>query len=132
VFLYNNITKTDKGGKLEKKNIVLIIRDGWGINSNPKYNAVINAKTPNNDLYLTKYPNTILEASGVAVGLPPGYQGSSEVGHLNIGAGRIVEQELKRVNDAIKNHSLFRNKNFQRVIQNCKQNNASLHIMGLV
>jgi len=115
-----------------KKNIVLIIRDGWGINPNPEYNAVANAHTPNMDLFLKKYPNTVLEAAGLAVGLPEGYQGSSEVGHLNIGAGRIVEQELKRINDAIENGSFFKNPNFQKAINNCKVNNSSLHLMGLV
>ncbi|MBU3933158.1 MAG: 2,3-bisphosphoglycerate-independent phosphoglycerate mutase [Candidatus Omnitrophica bacterium] len=115
-----------------KRNIVLIIRDGWGINSNPEYNAVANANTPYVDLFLKKYPNAVLGAAGVSVGLPEGYQGSSEVGHLNIGAGRIVKQELTRVNDAIKDRSFFRNPNFQKAINNCKVNNSSLHIIGLV
>jgi 2,3-bisphosphoglycerate-independent phosphoglycerate mutase len=115
-----------------KKNIVLIIRDGWGINPNPKYNAIINANTPNMDIFLKMYPNTILEAAGPAVGLPEGYQGSSEVGHLNIGAGRIVEQEITRINEAIKDKSFFEKPHFQRVIANCKSNKSPLHLMGLV
>ncbi|MEW6096013.1 MAG: 2,3-bisphosphoglycerate-independent phosphoglycerate mutase [bacterium] len=115
-----------------KRNIVLIIRDGWGINPNLEYNAVANAKTPNMNLFLKIYHNTVLDAAGLAVGLPAGYQGSSEVGHLNIGAGRIVEQELKRINDAIENGSFFENHNFQKAINNCKLNNSSLHLMGLV
>lgn len=115
-----------------KKNIVLIIRDGWGINPNTEYNAVKNANTPNINLFLEKYPNTVLEAAGLAVGLPDGYQGSSEVGHLNIGAGRIVEQELKRINDAIENGSFFENDNFKKAIYNVKMNNSTLHLMGLV
>ncbi|MEW6102880.1 MAG: 2,3-bisphosphoglycerate-independent phosphoglycerate mutase [bacterium] len=115
-----------------KKNIVLIIRDGWGINPNLEYNAVVNAKTPNMNTFLRKYLNTILKAHGLAVGLPEGYQGSSEVGHLNIGAGRIVEQELKRINDAMEDGSFFENTNFQKTIENCKANNSSLHLMGLV
>lgn len=115
-----------------KKNIVLIIRDGWGINSHPEYNAVANARTPNMDLYLKKYPWTVLESAGESVGLPSGYQGSSEVGHLNIGAGRVVEQELKRINEAIKDGSFFKNPNFQKAILNCKNNNSCLHLMGLV
>ncbi len=114
------------------KNIVLIIRDGWGINPRPEYNAVANAKTPNMDLFLKKYPQTVLEAAGESVGLPAGYQGSSEVGHLNIGAGRIVEQELKRINEAIKDGSFFKNINFQKAIVNCKNNKSCLHLMGLV
>ncbi|MDI6736304.1 MAG: 2,3-bisphosphoglycerate-independent phosphoglycerate mutase [bacterium] len=115
-----------------QKNIVLIIRDGWGINPNPEYNAVANAKTPNMDLFLKKYPYTVLESAGESVGLPSGYQGSSEVGHLNIGAGRIVEQELKRINEAIKDGSFFKNLNFQKTIGNCKNNNSCLHLMGLI
>lgn len=115
-----------------RRNIVLIIRDGWGINPNPEHNAVANANTPNVDSLLKKYPNTALKASGVSVGLPQGYQGSSEVGHLNMGAGRIVKQELTRINDSIEDGSFFKNSNFQAVINNSKANNSSLHIMGLV
>jgi len=118
--------------KKAKKPIVLIIRDGWGVNPNSEYNAVANANTPNIALLLRRYPNTVLEAAGVSVGLPEGYQGSSEVGHLNMGAGRIVEQELKRINDAIASGLFFQNANFQAVINNCQANNSSLHLMGLV
>ncbi len=114
------------------KNLVLIIRDGWGINPNLAYNAVANAKTPNEDTFLKRYPNTLLETSGLAVGLPEGYQGSSEVGHLNMGAGRIVQQELKRINDAMEDKSFFKNPNLKKAIENCKKNNSSLHLMGLV
>ncbi len=113
-------------------NLVLIIRDGWGINSDSKYNAVLNAKTPNTDAILEKYPNTILECSGLSVGLPAGYQGSSEVGHLNMGAGRIVKQELLRINEAIENGEFQKNESFQSVLQNCMDKDSSLHVMGLV
>ncbi len=84
--------------KVNPKNrpIVLIIRDGWGYNENPKGNAVMAARTPNMDSYKEKYPWCLLDASGEPVGLPDGYQGSSEVGHLNMGAGRIVIQEMTR------------------------------------
>lgn len=115
-----------------RKNVILIIRDGWGINPNAEYNAVINANTKNMDKILKKYPVAVLEAAGPFVGLPQGYQGSSEVGHLNIGAGRIVKQELTRINEIIENGSFFNNPNFQRVINNCKLNDSCLHIMGLV
>ena len=115
-----------------RRSIILIIRDGWGINPNFDHNAVANANTAITDSLLNKYPNTVLEAAGSAVGLPDGYQGSSEVGHLNMGAGRIVEQELKRINNSIEEGSFFKNPNFQRAIRNCKENNSSLHIMGLV
>ncbi|MDI6752568.1 MAG: 2,3-bisphosphoglycerate-independent phosphoglycerate mutase, partial [bacterium] len=82
--------------------------------------------------FLRRYSYTILETAGLAVGLPDGYQGSSEVGHLNIGAGRIVEQELKRINDKIENREFFENPNLQKAINNCKLNNSALHLMGLV
>jgi 2,3-bisphosphoglycerate-independent phosphoglycerate mutase len=115
-----------------KKNIVLIIRDGWGINPDSRYNAVANAHTPHIDSLLKKYPSAILEAAGTAVGLPPGYQGSSEVGHLNMGAGRIVKQEITRINEAIEDKSFFTSSCFQRAITNCTSNNSSLHLMGLI
>lgn len=112
--------------------VVLIIRDGWGINKNPEYNAVANADTPHIDAYLNKYPHTILEAAGLAVGLPEGCQGSSEVGHLNMGAGRIVEQEITRINNSIKTGDFFNKPALQNVISNCRQNNSALHLMALV
>lgn len=113
------------------KKVLLIVRDGWGIGrENDRYNAVKIAKTPNIDFYLKNYPNTVLDASGTAVGLPSGYQGSSEVGHLNMGAGRIVVQELKRIKDMIEDGSLFDMPNLKRAIENAK--NSSLHLMGLV
>ncbi len=118
--------------KSMKKNVVLIIRDGWGINPNPEYNAVINAKTPNMDMFLKQYPKTILESAGKVVGLPEGYQGSSEVGHLNMGAGRIVMQEVTRINEAMEQGYFFENHNFKNIINNCKKNNSALHLMGLV
>jgi len=77
--------------------VCLIIRDGWGLNENPRGNAVMAASTPNIDYYKANYPWTSILTSGEAVGLPAGYQGSSEVGHLNMGAGRIVVQELKPI-----------------------------------
>ncbi len=117
---------------LIKKPVCLIIRDGWGINTNPAYNAVSSASTPNVDGLLNQYPHTILEASGTFVGLPPGYQGSSEVGHLNIGAGRIVEQEIKRINDLLVDGSFFKKPIFQQAIKNCLMNSSTLHLMGLI
>ena len=115
-----------------QKSIVLIIRDGWGINPNPDHNAVRNAHTPNVDSLLKKYPNTILEASGTSVGLPEGYQGSSEVGHLNMGAGRIVEQEMTRIMHDIQDGSFFNSPILQKAINNVLNNNSTLHVMGLV
>ena len=97
------------------KKVVLIIRDGWGDAKPGKFNAVSNAKTPNMDKYLQQYPHTQIEASGEQVGLPAGYMGSSEVGHLNMGAGRIVIQELKRLKDTIEDGSLFKSAPFAEI-----------------
>ena len=114
------------------KKVVLIIRDGWGDAKAGKYNAVSNAKTPNITKYLNEYPHTQIEASGEQVGLPAGYMGSSEVGHLNMGAGRIVVQELKRLKDTIEDGSLFKSAAFSACVENCVKNNKPLHVMGLV
>jgi 2,3-bisphosphoglycerate-independent phosphoglycerate mutase len=115
-----------------KKNVILIIRDGWGINSNPSHNAIIAANTRNSDSYLRRYPNTTLEAAGESVGLPKGYQGSSEVGHLNMGAGRIVKQEITRISELMEDGTFFAKTNFQRAIVNCLEHDSSLHLMALV
>jgi len=112
--------------------VILIIRDGWGIAKEGKNNAVSAARTPNIDTYLAKYPNTQLDASGEAVGLPAGYMGSSEVGHLNMGAGRIVVQELKRIKDAIESGSFFKSSALSACYDNCLKNKSALHLMGLV
>ena len=112
--------------------VVLVIRDGWGINPDARFNAVANARTPNMDRLVKSYPNAVLRSAGLSVGLPDGYQGSSEVGHLNIGAGRIVQQELTRINEAIEGGLFFRNARFRAAIENCKANNGSLHLTGLV
>jgi len=115
------------------KKVLLIVRDGCGIGKkNDKYNAVIKAKTPNVTNFLKNYPNTVLEPAGEAVGLPAGYQGSSEVGHLNMGAGRIVIQELKRIKDMIADGSLFKTLFFKKAIDNAIENKSALHLMGLV
>lgn len=114
------------------KKVVLIIRDGWGDAKPGKYNAVSHAKTPNMDKYLAAWPHTQIEASGEQVGLPAGYMGSSEVGHLNMGAGRIVVQELKRLKDTIEDGSLFTSAPFAAAIDNCLQHHKALHLMGLV
>ncbi|MCG6879277.1 MAG: 2,3-bisphosphoglycerate-independent phosphoglycerate mutase [Deltaproteobacteria bacterium] len=115
-----------------KKPVALIIRDGWGLNENKENNAVLTARTPNMDAYKKTYPWTILECSGEAVGLPPGYQGSSEVGHLNMGAGRIVVQELKRINDELESGLLFQAEMWRRLISNWRKNNSRFHLLGLL
>ena len=116
-----------------KKNLVMLaILDGFGINPVKEGNAVYAAKKPNLDYLMEKYPNTILGASGEDVGLPDGQMGNSEVGHLNIGAGRIVYQSLTRVNIAVRNDELINMPVVQKAINNAKKNNGKLHIMGLL
>jgi len=117
---------------MNKKKVLLIIRDGWGMYKPDKYNAVVNAATPNMDRYLKDYPNSVLEPAGEAVGLPKGYQGSSEVGHLNIGAGRIVIQELKRIKDMIEDGTFFGRPALKAALDNCVAKGSALHLMGLV
>ncbi|MDR2849357.1 MAG: 2,3-bisphosphoglycerate-independent phosphoglycerate mutase [Verrucomicrobiota bacterium] len=112
--------------------VVLIIRDGWGINPREEGNSVFAAKTPVIDRLKTRYPWTRLACSGEAVGLPDGYQGSSEVGHLNMGAGRIVIQELKRIDDGLSTGELFKSPKWAGLIANWKKNNSTLHFMGLL
>jgi 2,3-bisphosphoglycerate-independent phosphoglycerate mutase len=112
--------------------VCLIIRDGWGINEKTEGNAVAAAHTPNIDAYKKEYPWTVLDASGEAVGLPAGFQGSSEVGHLNMGAGRIVIQELKRIDESMSNGSLFASPKWQAFMADWKKNKSTLHFLGLL
>jgi 2,3-bisphosphoglycerate-independent phosphoglycerate mutase len=115
-----------------KKPLMLIILDGWGYREAIEGNAVLAAKTPNLDHLMEEYPWCFLEASGEAVGLPEGQMGNSEVGHLNIGAGRIVYQDLTRINLSIRKGDFFMNPAFLGAISNAKANDSSLHLMGLV
>lgn len=115
-----------------KKPTVLMILDGFGMNEKSYGNAIKNAKTPNIDSYFEKYPNTQLNASGLDVGLPEGQMGNSEVGHLNIGSGRIVYQDFTRITKAIKDGVFFENKAFIEAINNAKKNDSALHIWGLL
>jgi len=115
-----------------EKPLVLIIMDGWGIRREKKGNAILNAKTLNYDLLIKNYPHSTLFASGEHVGLPSGFIGNSEVGHLNIGAGRIVYQELTRINKAIKDNSFFRNNVLLNAMCNVKKNKSCLHLIGLL
>ena len=112
--------------------VCIIIRDGWGYNENPKGNAVLAAHTPNVDSYKKKYPWTLIHTSGEPVGLPDGFMGSSEVGHLNLGAGRIVVQELKRIDEGFKDGSIFNSDKWRSLISNWKNNHSQLHLMGLL
>ena len=115
-----------------KKPVVLIIMDGFGLSDEKKGNAISMAKTPNLDLLMQEYPTSYLNASGLAVGLPDGQMGNSEVGHLNLGAGRIVYQSLTRINKAISDGSFFENEAYLKACTNAKENNSKLHIMGLL
>lgn len=112
--------------------VVLIIRDGWGINPRDDGNSVFAAQTPVIDRIKTRYPWTRLACSGEAVGLPDGYQGSSEVGHLNMGAGRVVIQELKRIDDGLSTGELFKSPKWLGLIANWKAHKSTLHFMGLL
>ena len=112
--------------------VVLIILDGWGLAPPGPGNAVSQARTPNMDSLWVSFPHCQLKASGEAVGLPAGEMGNSEVGHMTLGAGRIVFQTLKRINLAIADGSFFQNKAFLKAIKHVKNNNSSLHLLGLV
>lgn len=110
----------------------LIIRDGWGRNDNPEGNAVLAAKTPFVDKLLATCPWTLLDASGEPVGLPDGYQGSSEVGHLNMGAGRVVIQELKRIDDGLRDGSFFKLPKWGDIMTAWMAAGSTLHLLGLL
>lgn len=117
---------------MNKKFAALIIMDGYGLAEPSDSNAVTLAKKPFLDKLFSEYPKNVLQASGEAVGLPEGQMGNSEVGHLNLGAGRVVYQSLTRINVAIKDGSFFKNNAFLNAIKHVKKHNSKLHIMGLV
>lgn len=112
--------------------VMLIIMDGWGHGQVPDADAIKNANTPYVDSLYAQYPNTELITCGQAVGLPDGQMGNSEVGHLNIGAGRIVYQELERINIAFREHTIDDNKALQNAFKTAKDRNSTLHFIGLV
>ena len=114
------------------KPFCLIIMDGWGHNEDPWFNAVAHAKTPNLDALTANYANTIIAASGSDVGLPEGQMGNSEVGHTNIGAGRIVYQELTRITKAIKDGDFFKNEVLCSAVDKAVKAGKAVHIMGLM
>lgn len=127
----------DKSAKNEVrvKPVVLIIRDGWGYNDNPdtwKYDATRVAQTPVDDRLRKEYPNCLIATSGEDVGLPQGTMGNSEVGHQNIGAGRIVYQESMRLTKEIREGGFFTNPVLLQAMEHCKKNHSKLHLMGLV
>lgn len=109
-----------------------MILDGWGIAKDKKVSAIDHAKTPYINSLYGKYPHSKLEASGLAVGLPPGQMGNSEVGHMNIGAGRVVYQDLMRVNKAVEDKSLDKNPVLQETFAYAKKNDKNIHLIGLL
>ena len=114
------------------KKVILVIMDGWGLGKVKSADAIQNAKTPFVSSLYSQYPNTTLVTCGEAVGLPDGQMGNSEVGHLNLGAGRIVYQELQRINVAIRDGSFFTNPVLLNSIRDAKSKNKTLHLLGLV
>lgn len=117
---------------MKNRLVTLIILDGFGTNPKDEGNAIKAASKPNIDKLLMEYPNTIIKTSGMDVGLPHGQMGNSEVGHTNIGAGRIVYQELTRITKSIEDGDFFQKKEFLDALENCKKNNSKLHLMGLL
>ena len=117
---------------MSKKPYALIILDGYGVNDRNEGNAIHSANTPNMDKYMNECSHSIVHASGMDVGLPEGQMGNSEVGHTNIGAGRIVYQELTRITKSIDDGDFFKNSTLLAAIENCKKNNSALHLAGLL
>ena len=117
---------------MNKKPTVLMILDGYGLNPKKDGNAVALAKTPVMDQLMKEYPFVEGSASGMAVGLPEGQMGNSEVGHLNMGAGRIVYQELTRITKSIQDGDFFENEELKAAVENCRKNHSALHLMGLL
>ncbi len=111
--------------------VALVILDGWGIAPRGDANAVLLAETPNFDRLWQQYPHTLLSASGEDVGLPPGIMGNSEVGHLNLGAGRVVRQEVSRINEAIDDGSFFENAALAGILERLRGTGGRLHLLGL-
>ena len=115
-----------------KKPVVLCIMDGFGIRNTDEGNAISAAKTPNLDKFFNNYPFTTIGASGLDVGLPDGQMGNSEVGHTNIGAGRVVYQMLVKITKDIESGKFFENEALKNAMENCKKNNSALHLIGLL
>ena len=111
---------------------LLVILDGFGLNPDPTHNAIARAQTPNFDRYFSSYPMTSLEASGRGVGLPAGQMGNSEVGHMTIGCGSIVKQDLVRIDDAIEDGSFNENPALLGAVQRARAAGRPLHLIGLV
>ena len=118
--------------KERKRSVALIVLDGWGYRAEREGNAIALAQTPTWDALVARYPQTLLSASGLAVGLPEHQIGNSEVGHLNLGAGRVVMQDLVRIDRAIADGGFFRNRAFVDACQKAKQSRGTVHLVGLI
>ncbi|MGL5920329.1 MAG: 2,3-bisphosphoglycerate-independent phosphoglycerate mutase, partial [Bacteroidales bacterium] len=114
------------------KKAFLLILDGWGIGNKGKEDVIFNTATPYWDYLTSTYPHSQLQASGENVGLPDGQMGNSEVGHLNIGAGRVVYQDLVKINIACRDNSILQNPEIVNAFTYAKENNKQVHFMGLV
>ena len=112
------------------RKVLLMILDGWGLATNPEVSAIESAKTPFMDEMWNKHPHSRLNASGLAVGLPAGQMGNSEVGHMNIGAGRVVYQDLVRINKSIEEGTLGNNPTLKAAFDHAKKSGGKLHFMG--
>lgn len=117
---------------MQIKPIILIILDGWGYRKNPDHNAILNAHTPHWDHWWATYPHTLISGSGSAVGLPEGQMGNSEVGHIHMGAGRRIPQDLVRINEEIQSGKFNQNPALNEAIDRAIENNSQLHLIGLV
>src|SRR5690348_14819534 len=125
-------TSLREGGMPEHRPVMLVILDGWGWREDPTDNAVRQARTPTFDKLWRSRPHAFLRTCGRDVGLPDGQMGNSEVGHLNIGAGRVVYQELQRINVAIRTGEFAKNERLLGSIRQAKKSNKPLHLLGLV
>ncbi|HAI74399.1 MAG TPA: 2,3-bisphosphoglycerate-independent phosphoglycerate mutase [Candidatus Moranbacteria bacterium] len=114
------------------KPVVLVVLDGWGLSKNKKGNAIINAQLPTIDKLNKFYPHIALQASGISVGLPWGEPGNSEVGHITLGTGQTIYQNMPRITMAIQDGEFFKNSAFLEAIEHCRKNNSALHLMGLI
>jgi len=112
--------------------VVLCILDGWGHRADPDHNAILDARTPNWDRFMATCPHALLDASELEVGLPSGQMGNSEVGHMNLGAGRVVLQELVRIDQAVADGSLAKAAALQDFIRKLKASKGTAHVMGLL
>ena len=116
----------------DTKKAILVILDGWGIGDKSKSDVIFNGNTPYIDKLIESYPHSQLKTSGNDVGLPEGQMGNSEVGHLNIGAGRVIFQDLVKINNAIEDNSIEQNPQLVEALSYAKENNKSVHFLGLV